>query len=214
MTVDLVYLRSFVRAELAIAGTLICAAGYGAPPSAAVAALARASKWATSLPAARALRQEVTETIADRWSPVGAMDRARHWRGAGMNASYQTILARAADDLDQVVDDLDLAARLAPDDERMAIAARALQAHEMAAALRGCAGVPAGADGIRGRQGAVVIDETADVQRLFERMLDAVNLADEAQAAASDLRNECRALAAGVPLLRRLIKQGAAHVDQ
>ncbi|WP_372090280.1 hypothetical protein P7L79_12715 [Tistrella mobilis] len=122
-----------------------------------------------------------------------------------MNASYQTILARAADDLDQVVDDLDLAARLAPADQRMAIAARALQAHEMAAALRGCAGVPVGADGIRG---TVVIDELAAVERLFERAVDAVNLADEAQAAASDVRNECRALAAGVTLLRRLIKQG------
>lgn len=85
-----------------------------------------------------------------------------------MTTSYQTILARAADDLDQVVDDLDLAARLAPRDERMAIAARALQAHEMAIAMRGCAGVPAGADGIRGRRGVVVIgDELADVERAY-----------------------------------------------
>lgn len=53
-----------------------------------------------------------------------------------MSTSYQTIMARAADDLDQVVDDLDLVARLAPADQRMAIAARALQAHEMAARLR------------------------------------------------------------------------------
>ncbi|WP_372069685.1 hypothetical protein P7L75_09440 [Tistrella mobilis] len=132
-----------------------------------------------------------------------------------MNASYQTILARAADDLDQVVDDLDLAARLAPDDERMAIAARALQAHEMAAALRGCAGVPAGADGIRGRQGVVVIDELADVQRLFERMLDAFNLADDARRAASDVRDECRALALGIPLLRRRVMKGVTtHADR
>ncbi|WP_372502370.1 hypothetical protein P7L66_13155 [Tistrella mobilis] len=131
-----------------------------------------------------------------------------------MSTSYKTIIARAADDLDQVVDDLDLAARLAPDDKRMSIAARALQVHEMAAALRGCAGVPAGADGIRGRQGAVVIDELADVQRLFERMLDAFNLADDARSAASDVRDECRALALGVPLLRRLIKGATTHVDQ
>ncbi|AFK54232.1 hypothetical protein [Tistrella mobilis] len=47
-----------------------------------------------------------------------------------MNASYQTILARAADDLDQVVDDLDLAAQAQALDAEVAWdAARAAARH-------------------------------------------------------------------------------------
>ena len=79
--------------------------------------------------------------------------------------SYQTILARAADDLDQIVDDLDLAARLAARDERMAITARALQAHDMATRLREWA---SGAKGMRGRRGVVILDELAAFGRLRE----------------------------------------------
>ncbi|MEN2980287.1 hypothetical protein P7L78_26550 [Tistrella bauzanensis] len=55
--------------------------------------------------------------------------------------TYITILDRAADDLAQVVDDLDQAARQAPEGRRLAIAARSVRAHELATSLRRMASV-------------------------------------------------------------------------